>query len=67
MDPFVDIAALPSLGPIHYLGARDRVMFDAGHDRLLCPGRALRRAAQARAVLDGFAPVWKAAWKSDPA
>jgi len=30
-DPFVDIAALPSLGPIHYLDARDRAMFDAGH------------------------------------
>ena len=30
-DPFVDIAALPSLGPVHYLDARDRVMFDAGH------------------------------------
>ena len=30
-DPFVDIAALPSLGPMHYLDARDRAMFDAGH------------------------------------
>jgi thiosulfate/3-mercaptopyruvate sulfurtransferase len=30
-DPFVDVAALPSLGPIHYLDARDRAMFDAGH------------------------------------
>jgi thiosulfate/3-mercaptopyruvate sulfurtransferase len=30
-DPFVDIAALPSLGPVHYLDARDRAMFDAGH------------------------------------
>jgi thiosulfate/3-mercaptopyruvate sulfurtransferase len=30
-DPFVDIAALPSLGPVHYLDARDRVTFDAGH------------------------------------
>ena len=30
-DPFVDVAALPSLGPIHYLHARDRAMFDAGH------------------------------------
>ena len=30
-DPFVDIAALPSLGPVHYLDARDRATFDAGH------------------------------------
>ena len=30
-DPFVDIAALSSLGPVHYLDARDRAMFDAGH------------------------------------
>jgi rhodanese-related sulfurtransferase len=35
-DPFVDIAALPSLGPVHYLDARDRVTFDAGH----APGAA---------------------------
>ena len=30
-DPFVDVAALTSLGPIQYLDARDRAMFDAGH------------------------------------
>jgi thiosulfate/3-mercaptopyruvate sulfurtransferase len=30
-DPFVDIAALPSLGPIRYLDARERAAFDAGH------------------------------------
>jgi thiosulfate/3-mercaptopyruvate sulfurtransferase len=30
-DPFVDIGALPLLGPVHYLDARDRAMFDAGH------------------------------------
>jgi thiosulfate/3-mercaptopyruvate sulfurtransferase len=30
-DPFVDITALPSLGPIRYLDARDRAAFDAGH------------------------------------
>jgi thiosulfate/3-mercaptopyruvate sulfurtransferase len=30
-DPFVDTAALPSLGPIRYLDARDQAMFDAGH------------------------------------
>jgi thiosulfate/3-mercaptopyruvate sulfurtransferase len=30
-DPFVDVAALSSLGPIRYLDARDQTMFDAGH------------------------------------
>src|ERR1700739_4083836 len=30
-DPFVDIGALPLLGPVHYLDARDRATFDAGH------------------------------------
>ena len=30
-DPFVDVAALTSLGSIQYLDARDQAMFDAGH------------------------------------
>jgi thiosulfate/3-mercaptopyruvate sulfurtransferase len=30
-DPFVDAAALFSLGPIRYLDARDQATFDAGH------------------------------------
>jgi thiosulfate/3-mercaptopyruvate sulfurtransferase len=30
-DPFVDVAALSSLGPIRYLDARDQATFDAGH------------------------------------
>ena len=30
-DPFVDVAALLSLGPIRYLDARDQEAFDAGH------------------------------------
>ncbi|HEY3796384.1 MAG TPA: rhodanese-like domain-containing protein [Bradyrhizobium sp.] len=30
-DPFVDVTALTSLGPIQYLDARDRAMFNAGH------------------------------------
>ena len=30
-DPFVDFAALSSLGPVQYLDARDRAAFDAGH------------------------------------
>jgi thiosulfate/3-mercaptopyruvate sulfurtransferase len=30
-DPFVDAAALPGLGAIRYLDARDQAAFDAGH------------------------------------
>ena len=30
-DPFVDVAALSTLGPIRYLDARDQEAFDAGH------------------------------------
>ena len=30
-DPFVDVAALRSLGPIRYIDARDQAAFDAGH------------------------------------
>jgi len=30
-DPFVDVADLPSLGPLRYLDVRDQASFDAGH------------------------------------
>ncbi len=30
-DPFVEAAALASLGPVRYLDARDQAAFDAGH------------------------------------
>jgi thiosulfate/3-mercaptopyruvate sulfurtransferase len=30
-DPFVDVVALASLGPVTYLDARDQAGFDAGH------------------------------------
>ncbi len=30
-DPFIDAAALSSLGPVRYLDARDQAAFDAGH------------------------------------
>jgi thiosulfate/3-mercaptopyruvate sulfurtransferase len=30
-DPFIDVAALPSLGAVRYLDARDQAAFDAGH------------------------------------
>jgi thiosulfate/3-mercaptopyruvate sulfurtransferase len=48
-DPFVDPAALSSLGPVRYLDARDQASFDAGH----APGAV-------RVPLD----VWDAAIKS---
>src|SRR5882757_6062644 len=35
-DPFVDVADLPSLGPLRYLDVRDQAAFDAGH----APGAA---------------------------
>jgi thiosulfate/3-mercaptopyruvate sulfurtransferase len=31
LDPFVDVAALRSLGPVRYLDVRDQAAFDAGH------------------------------------
>src|ERR1700722_19558041 len=30
-DPFVDISALSTLGPVRYLDARDQAAFGAGH------------------------------------
>jgi rhodanese-related sulfurtransferase len=64
-DPFVDIAALPSLGPVHYLDARDRVTFDAGH----APGAAhvsVEEWDKAAKVADiGFAKTayWERLWR----
>jgi thiosulfate/3-mercaptopyruvate sulfurtransferase len=62
-DPFVDAAALPSLGPVHYLDARDQAAFDAGH----APG-AVRvplddwdKAAKSAAVGFGDAGFWSGA------
>lgn len=62
-DPFVDIAALPSLGPIQYLDARDRATFDAGHalGALHVPVEEWDKAAKAADI--GFAKTvyWDAA------
>lgn len=54
-DPFVDVAALSSLGPIRYLDARDQAMFDAGHapGAVRVPVDEWDRAAKAADV--GFA------------
>jgi thiosulfate/3-mercaptopyruvate sulfurtransferase len=47
-DPFVDIASLPSLGPVRYLDARDQAAFDAGHapGAVLVPLEAWDKAAK---------------------
>jgi thiosulfate/3-mercaptopyruvate sulfurtransferase len=54
-DPFVDVAALTSLGPIQYLDARDRATFDAGHapGALHVPVEEWDKAAKAADI--GFA------------
>jgi len=62
-DPFVDIAALPSLGSIRYLDARDQAAFDAGH----MPGAARvpvdewDKAAKAADIGFGNTAYWDAA------
>ncbi len=54
-DPFVDVAALRSLGPVRYLDVRDQAAFDAGH----APGAVRVPAdewdAAAKAADTGFA------------
>jgi thiosulfate/3-mercaptopyruvate sulfurtransferase len=59
-DPFVDIAALPALGPIRYLDARDREMFDAGHapGAVHVPAEEWDRAAKAPEVGFGNTAYW---------
>jgi rhodanese-related sulfurtransferase len=49
IDPYVDVAALPSLGPVQYLDARDRTAFDTGHvpGALLVPVEEWDKAAKA--------------------
>jgi thiosulfate/3-mercaptopyruvate sulfurtransferase len=54
-DPFVDVAALRSLGPVRYLDARDWAMFDAGHapGAVRVPAEEWDKAAKAADI--GFA------------
>jgi thiosulfate/3-mercaptopyruvate sulfurtransferase len=54
-DPFVDTTALPSLGPVRYLDAREPAMFDAGHapGAVRVPVEEWDRAAKAADI--GFA------------
>jgi thiosulfate/3-mercaptopyruvate sulfurtransferase len=48
-DPFIDPAALSSLGPVRYLDARDQAAFDAGHapGAVRVPADAWDKAAKA--------------------
>jgi thiosulfate/3-mercaptopyruvate sulfurtransferase len=59
-DPFVDVAALTSLGPIQYLDARDRAMFDAGHvpGALHVPVEEWDKAAKAADIGFGKTGYW---------
>jgi rhodanese-related sulfurtransferase len=54
-DPFVDVAALTSKGPIQYLDVRDQATFDAGHapSALHVPVEEWDKAAKAPEI--GFA------------
>ena len=54
-DPFVDVAALISIGPIQYLDTRDQATFDAGHvpGALHVPVEEWDKAAKAADI--GFA------------
>ena len=59
-DPFVDITALPSLGPVRYLDARDQAAFDAGHapGAVRAPVDEWDKAAKAADIGFGKAAYW---------
>jgi thiosulfate/3-mercaptopyruvate sulfurtransferase len=65
-DPFVDVAALASLGPVRYLDSRDQAAFDAGHmpGALRVPVEEWDKAAKAADI--GFAKTayWDDAFES---
>src|SRR6266853_3147980 len=59
-DPFVDITALPSLGPVRYLDARDQAAFDAGHapGAVRAPVDEWDKAAKAADIGFGKTAYW---------
>lgn len=59
-DPFVDVAALSSLGPVRYLDVRDQAAFDAGHapGAVRVPLEAWDAAAKSAATGFGKSPFW---------
>jgi len=62
-DPFIDVAALPTLGRIRYLDARDQAAFDGGHapNAARVPIEAWDAAAKARETGFGDAAWWERA------
>ena len=59
-DPFVEVTALTSLGPIQYLDARDRAMIDAGHvpGALHVPVEEWDKAAKSADIGFGKTSYW---------
>jgi thiosulfate/3-mercaptopyruvate sulfurtransferase len=71
-DPFVEVSALPSLGPVRYLDARDQAAFDAGHipGAVRVPVDDWDKAAKAADIGFGKTAYWDEALGSlglDPA
>jgi thiosulfate/3-mercaptopyruvate sulfurtransferase len=62
-DPFVDPAALPSLGSVRYLDARDQAAFDAGHapGAVRVPLEAWDKGAKAADIGFGDVAFWSEA------
>ena len=62
-DPFVDAAALPSLGAIRYLDGRDQAAFDAGHapGAIRVPLDAWDKAAKTAGIGFGDTGFWNEA------
>ncbi|HVC56389.1 MAG TPA: rhodanese-like domain-containing protein [Stellaceae bacterium] len=62
-DPFVDVAALSSLGAVRYLDARDQAAFDAGHvpGAMRAPLDEWDKAAKAADTGFGKTAYWDAA------
>jgi thiosulfate/3-mercaptopyruvate sulfurtransferase len=62
-DPFVDVSALPLLGSVRYLDARDQAAFDAGHmpGAVRVPVDEWDRAAKTADIGFGNTGYWDAA------
>ena len=65
-DPFVDVSALTSLGPIQYLDARDQATFDAGHEpgAVHVPVEEWDKAAKAADIGFAHTAYWDEAFRS---
>jgi len=59
-DPFIDPTALPTLGPVRYLDARDQAAFDAGHapGAVRVPLEAWDKAAKSADIGFNKSPFW---------